>query len=245
MRTFTSPFFFSLVFYRSLHLSYAQMTSDYTRVVNLLGQTDGRDKIYKFTGGLCKVLAELSEGPSKANYKKLGSSITSARSLMRMAKFVGDGPKLLKIVDLVKKDGICNVPLAKIIEFFRTIGNSLYILGDNLAFIAKHKLIAADAKQITKYAKTAQFWGFFLAAVLDLIAINAALQKRAADAAASKKEVKKSAISLTKNTADVLVTMATVGYLKEVWHPTTLVSGALTCVSGGVATYLNWEKTKK
>lgn len=217
------------------------------KLIKLLGQTDGRDKIYKFLGGLFKILATVAaknNDPRAKAYKAIGASITSARSLMRMGKFVGDVPKLQKIAGGIQKQGLRGTEVKKFIEFLRVIGNSLYIIGDNSAFIAKHKLIPADAKAITKKAKVAQFWGFFLAAVLDLFALRAALQKRDADAASSKKEAKAAVISFTKDASDVLVTMATVGYLKEFWHPTPVTAGALTCVSGGVATYLNWNKIK-
>lgn len=221
--------------------------SDFEKLIKLLGQTDGRDKIYKFLAGFFKILAAVaakSQDPRAKAYGAIGNSIGSARSLMRMGKFVGDVPKLQKVVDTVASKGVAGTEVKKYIEFFRTIGNSLYIIGDNAAFIAKHKLIAANPKTITKYAKLAQFWGFFLAAVLDLIALRAALQKRSSDEATSKKEAKAAVINLTKDGSDVLVTMAAVGYFKSVWHPSNITAGALTCVSGGVATYLNWNKIK-
>lgn len=221
--------------------------SDFEKLIKLLGQTDGRDKIYKFLAGFFKILAAVaatSQDPRAKAYAAIGNSIGSARSLMRMGKFVGDVPKLQKIAEGVVAKGVAGTEFKKFIEFFRTIGNSLYIMGDNAAFIAKHKLIPANAKTITKYAKFAQFWGFFLAAVLDLIALRAALQKRASDEATSKKEAKAAVINLTKDGSDVLVTMAAVGYLKQYWHPSPITAGALTCVSGGVATYLNWNKIK-
>ncbi|KAK7197998.1 glycosomal membrane protein [Novymonas esmeraldas] len=221
--------------------------SDFEKLIKLLGQTDGRDKIYKFLAGFFKILAAVaasSQDPRAKAYGAVGNSIASARSLMRMGKFVGDVPKLQKIVDGVVSKGIAGTEFKKFVEFFRTIGNSLYIMGDNAAFIAKQKLISANAKTITKYAKIAQFWGFFLAAVLDLIALRAALQKRVSDEATSKKEAKAAVINFTKDASDVLVTMAAVGYLQNLWRPSAVTAGALTCVSGGVATYLNWNKIK-
>ncbi|EPY27677.1 glycosomal membrane protein [Strigomonas culicis] len=182
--------------------------SDYARVVDLLSKTDGRDKIYKFSAGVFKVLGELAEQQeAKGSYKKMGASITSARSLMRMGKFIGDGPKLLKIISTAQKGGLQSLPLAKIIEFFRVIGNSLYIMGDNAAFFAKHKVLltSADPKLITKGAKIAQFWGFFLAAVLDLLALQVALKKRAADPTASCAEGKAALMALAKDLSDTLV----------------------------------------
>ncbi|KAG5474811.1 hypothetical protein LSCM4_03988 [Leishmania orientalis] len=221
--------------------------SDFEKLIKLLAQTDGRDKIYKFFAGFFKILAAVaaaSQDPRAKAYGAIGNSIGSARSLMRMGKFVGDVPKLQKIADGVMAKGVAGTECKKFIEFFRTMCNSLYIMGDNAAFIAKHRLIPADAKCITKYSKIAQFWGFFLAAVLDLIALRAALQKRVSDISTSKKEAKAAVINLTKDASDVLVTMAAVGYLRSVWHPSAMTAGTLTCVSGGVATYLNWNKIK-
>lgn len=221
--------------------------SDLDKLIKLLGQTDGRDKIYKFLGGLFKILAAVaaqSNDPRAKAYGTMGKSIGSARSLMRMGKFIGDVPKEQKIIDGIKKNGLQGTELKKYIEFFRTLGNSLYILGDNVSFLGKQKLIPVNDKVVTKYAKIAQFWGFFLAAVLDLIALQAALAKRATDEAASKKEAKAAIISFVKDGSDVLVTQAAVGYLKGIWHPSAITTGTLTCVSGGVATYLNWNKIK-
>lgn len=221
--------------------------SDLDKVIKLLGQTDGRDKIYKFLAGLFKILAVLAarqKSPRADAYKKVNASIGSARSIMRMGKFVGDAPKLQKVLTMVRDNGLRGTELTKLIEFFRTLGNSLYIIGDNAAFIAKMKLVRADAKAITKYAKIAQFWGFFLAAVLDLIALRSALAKRISDESKSKKEAKAAVIAFTKDASDVLVSMAAVGYLSSIWHPSDITAGALTCVSGGVATYLNWNKIK-
>ncbi|CBZ28599.1 putative glycosomal membrane protein [Leishmania mexicana MHOM/GT/2001/U1103] len=221
--------------------------SDFEKLIKLLGQTDGRDKIYKFLAGFFKILAAVaarSQDSRAKAYVTIGNSIGSARSLMRMGKFAGDMPKLQKIADGVVVRGFAGTECRRFIEFFRIVCNSLYIMGDNAAFIAKYKLISADAKCITKCAKTAQFWGFFLAAVLDLIALRAALQKRVCDVATSKKEAKAAVINLTKDASDVLVTMAAVGYLKSVWCPSQITVGTLTCVSGGVATYLNWSKIK-
>ncbi|KAG5500558.1 hypothetical protein JKF63_03652 [Porcisia hertigi] len=221
--------------------------SDFDKLIKLLAQTDGRDKIYKFLAGFFKILAAVAASSQDTNaraYTAIGNSIGSARSLMRMGKFIGDMPKVQKITEGVLAKGVAGTECKKFIELFRTICNSLYIMGDNAAFIAKHQLIKANAKSITSCAKIAQFWGFFLASVLDLIALRAALQKRVSDVATSKKEAKSAVISFTKDASDVLVTMAAAGYLKSVWNPSPITTGALTCVSGGVATYLNWNKIK-
>lgn len=219
--------------------------SDFDRLIKLLAMTDGRDKIYKFLAGFFKILAAVAAQSGSHNvkaYKAVNASIGSARSIMRMGKWVADVPKCEKLIATMRAKGITGPQLKNLITFFRTVGNSLYVLGDNAAFLSKMKLLPCDAKVITKHAKVAQFWGFFLAAVLDLMSLRAALVKRASDEVTSTKEAKAALINLAKDGSDTLVTMATVGYFGAVWHPTAITSGALTCVSGGVATYLNWNK---
>lgn len=212
------------------------------RLINLLALTDGRDKIYKFLAGLFKILGAISGSSEQkalaASCTSVGSAIGSARSIMRMGRFVADVPKLEKLSSKVAK----KAEIKTVIEILRTIGNSLYIIGDNIAFVAKHKLIAVSDKEVTKYAKTAQFWGFFLASVLDLFALTAAFQKSNSDPAASKKETRSALIGLAKDGSDTLVSLAAVGYVKSIWQPSAITTGALTCVSGGVATYNNWKK---
>lgn len=216
------------------------------QLINLLASNDGRDKLYKFLAGVFKILAAVAKSNQNralaSAFTSLGASIGSARSVMRMGKFIADVPKYEKLTTKLQKKGFS---VLVVIEILRTLGNSLYVAGDNAAFIAKHKLIAASAKDITKYAKIAQFWGFFLAAVLDVVALSAALAKKDSDPSASKKETKAAVLGLAKDGSDTLVTMAAVGYFKSVWHPNAYTAGALTCVSGGVATYSNWIKAKK
>ncbi|CCW68609.1 unnamed protein product [Phytomonas sp. Hart1] len=218
--------------------------TDLERLIKLLSQTDGRDKIYKFLAGFFRILADVSDAqdPNVKAYKAIGNSIGGARSLMRMGKFVGDVPKLEQLIHGFHAKGLHGTELKRLVEFLRVLANSLYILGDNVAFVAKHRLVPLNAAAVTTQAKFAQFWGFFLAAVLDLLALRAALKKRLTDLALCKKEAKGAIINLTRDASDVLVTMASVGYLREVWRPSNVTLGALTCVSGSVATYLNWNK---
>nr|CCC53771.1 putative glycosomal membrane protein [Trypanosoma vivax Y486] len=217
--------------------------NDFDRFVKLLSQTDGRDKIYKFLSGVAKALAYLDTAqPRVAAYKSIGSSLSDGRSLLRMVKWSGDVPKMQSIVTSFRSKGKVN--LKDGIQLLRVLCNFLYVLGDNVAYFARYKLVNLQHKRVYLNAKTAQFWGFLFAAVLDIIALRAALKKRSSDAVASKKEAKNALINLAKDGSDVLVTMAVVGYMKEVWRPNALTSGVLTAVSGGVATYLNWTKIK-
>nr|AGN32896.1 glycosomal membrane protein [Trypanosoma rangeli] len=217
--------------------------SDFDRFVRLLGLTDGRDKIYKLLSGVLNVLDGIDAVDShRVAYKSVNKSIKDGRSLLRMAKWTGNVPKMHSIVLRCAEKR--SVELKKLIEFLRLLGDFLYVLGDNIGFLVRFKLLPGEAKLIQSRSKVAQFWGFFFAAVLDLLALHNALLRHASDAATSRKEVKSALISLTKDGSDVLVTMASVGYMKSVWHPSPVTSGALTAVSGAVATYLNWKKVK-
>ncbi|ORC87041.1 glycosomal membrane protein [Trypanosoma theileri] len=219
--------------------------SDYDKFVKLLAQTDGRDKIYKAIAGLVKVLGTVDTVPSHlSTYKKLGSSIGDGRSLMRMAKWAGDIPKMRSALVQCRAKG--GIDLRKLLEFLRVLGNFLYVLGDNAAFLSRHRLILAGShKQLQKHSKVAQFWGFLLATVLDLLALRAALRRhREGDATTARREARAAATALAKDAADTLVTMAAVGYLRGVWHPGAATTGSLTLLSGAIATHLNWAKIK-
>ncbi|KAH9600284.1 Peroxisomal biogenesis factor 11 [Trypanosoma melophagium] len=219
--------------------------SDYDKFVKLLAQTDGRDKIYKCIAGVVKVLATVDTTPAHlASYKLLGTSIGDGRSLMRMAKWAGDVPKMRSALTQCRAKG--GVDLRKLVEFFRVLGNFLYVLGDNVAFLSRHRLLLAGShKQLQWRSKVAQFWGFFFAVVLDLLALRTALRRhRDGDAANARKEARAALTALAKDAADALVAMATVGYMRGVWQPGPATTGALTALSGAIATQLNWAKIK-
>ncbi|RNF02379.1 glycosomal membrane protein [Trypanosoma conorhini] len=217
--------------------------SDFDRFVKLLGLTDGRDKIYKFLSGVLNVLDSIDAVDSRrVAYKSVNKSIKDGRSLLRMAKWTGNVPKMHTIVKHCAEKR--SLELKKVIEFLRVLGDFFYVIGDNIGFLVRYKLLPGDSKSIQYRSKVAQFWGFFFAAVLDLFALRGALLKRASDAATSRKELKSALLGLTKDGSDVLVTMASVGYMKGAWSPSPVTSGTLTAVSGAVATYLNWKKVK-
>lgn len=224
------------------------MSTSLDKLIKLLAQNDGRDKIYKFLAGLFKILATISAqsaSPDTKSYVSIGNSINSGRSLMRMGGFVADVAKMRSIGEVVSAQGFKNTEVKKFVEFFRTLGNALFILGDNTAFIARHRLITnVNEKAALRISKLGQFYGFLLAAILDLFNLRDAIRKLEYDPPASKRAAKNAVISFTKDMADVLVSMAAVNYLSSVWHPSGVTTGTLTLFSGGVATYLNWNKIK-
>lgn len=216
--------------------------ADLDKFIKLLGQTDGRDKIYKLLAGLVKILAVYAKSKESAKiYGSLGKSIGEGRSIMRLGKWVGNVSKLQSLVPKLASGGL-NVKT--LVEVLRVLGDFGYIFGDNIAYLSKYKVLGRDAASVTKSAKLFQFWGYVCAVVLDAFALRVARAKASSDAATSQKEVKANAINLTKNACDLLVVMATVGYLSSLWKPSATTQGVLTVTSGAIATYQNWSKLK-
>jgi hypothetical protein len=215
--------------------------ADLDKFIKLLGQTDGRDKLYKTLAGIVKVLAVYATTKDQAKiYGSLGKSIGEGRSIMRLAKWVGNVSKLQALVPKLAT----GFNVKTLVEVFRVLGDFGYICGDNIAYLSKYKVLGRDAAAVTKGAKLFQFYGYVFAVILDVFAIQAARAKAAADVATSRKEVKANAINLTKNVADLLVVTAAVGYVSSVWKPSNTTTGALTITSGAIATYQNWSKLK-
>jgi len=212
------------------------------KFIKLLGQTDGRDKIYKFAQGIVKILAYRASGDKEQakKYESLAKSIGEGRSIMRAAKWIGNVNKLQALVPKAT-----SLTAKQIVDALRTLGDFGYILGDNLAYLSKYKVISADQKTLAKNSKLFQFWGYFCAVILDLwgLTLNEN-KKRDSDNATYQKERKAGTLNLVKNTADLLATMSVVGYLSSVWQPSAGTAGTLSAVSGAIATYQNWSKVK-
>lgn len=215
--------------------------ADLDKFVKLLATNDGRDKIYKGLAGVVKILAAYSASKESAKkFTSLGKSIGEGRSIMRMAKWVNNINKFQTLLPKL----IANPANTKnTIEVFRVLGDFGYVLGDNLSYLSKYKVLSLNAAEVTKKAKVWQFWGYFCAVILDILAVNATLAKQSSDAATAKKEIRANILSLIKDLADFLVVLATVGYVKA-FKPSATVQGLLTLLSGSIATYQNWTKLK-
>ena len=209
--------------------------SDIDKFIKLLSQTDGRDKIYKFLQGVTKILGDqVDHKDSKKKYNALSKSIGEGRSLMRMVKWVGNYNKLQLYA------GKFNVSDPKqVLEILRTVGDFGYILGDNLAYLCKYKVLSLDANSMGKNSKIFQFWGYVCATVLDILALLKNSTKVASDATA--KERTTIVLSLVKNVSDVVATLAAVGYIAA-FQPSATFVGACSATSGAIATYQNWTK---
>ena len=211
---------------------------DIDKVVKLLAQTDGRDKLYKTAAGLAKIAADFSDKESGKKWKSIGKSIGDGRSLMRMGKFVGN---VQKLQGFAAKGSLSSY---QAVEVLRVIGDFGYVLGDNLQYLAKFGVLPMDAAKTAANSKVFQFWGFVCAVLLDLwqLALLPSKRLEAKDFAKKRHALVLSAI---KNFADMLNCLNAVGYAKSFYKPSSTFLGACGVTSGAIATYTNWGKLSK
>jgi len=213
---------------------------DLDKVVKLLQQTDGRDKIYKFAANFAKIVAwQTADKETAKKWNGLAKSIGEGRSLMRMGKWVGNASKIQAVgakITTLNQRGL--------VELLRVIGDFGYIFGDNLAYLGKYNILPVDAKSAGKNSKVFQFWGYVCAVILDVWSLIL-LPTKGLDEKTLQKERTALILSFTKNAADMMSTLASVGYLKGFgYDPSTGFTAACGATSGAIATYTNWTKLK-
>lgn len=216
-------------------------------VVLLLSRTTGRDKIYKFMGGMFDVLAAIAKKNNNPHYKAYASispAIRSGRSLLRLGKFLAEIPRIQTIFSVIHAQGVTNTEWKHLIGIFRCVLNTLWIFGDNVAFLAQYGVIRGDPADLWEFGKTCQFWGFAVCALLDLIDLRDAIRRYEYDPKWSHNAAIMASLAILKDSADLMETMAVVGYCDDWWNPSTAVCGLLTCFSAAMATTLNWRNAK-
>lgn len=215
-----------------------------TKLVRLLGCTDGRDKLYMSLTGILRIAATVAaqrNDPHAQDYKALEMSIESARSLMRMGRFINCITKLESLRELFVAQGLRHTERKKFVEFVMTIFDGLFVLLDSVAFTARFNIITVNSRQVYRSAKICQLWTFVLSTVLHLFHLRDAVRRLEYDPPAAKRSARRAGMRCVQDFIDVLVTMAAVGYVKRLWCPSDVTSGAMICLSGSIATSLNWE----
>lgn len=213
--------------------------------VVLLSRTTGRDKIYKLMGGMFDILASIAKKNNSPNYRSYSSispAIINGRSLLRLGKFIEEFPRLRMLIRLIKAQGVRYTDRRHFLQIIRCILNSLWIFGDNIAFLAKYGVIDGDPVDLWEFGKTCQFWGFALCMVLDLFDIREGFYRWEFDPRWSAKFITLAVLAFFAHLADLLETMPQVGYLTEVWKPSSFTSGLLTVFSATMATSMNMVK---
>jgi hypothetical protein len=204
------------------------------QLVKMLSLTDGRDKLLKFVQGASKALAFYSSDKATAKQlNALAGSLGEGRSIMRLGKWTTNIQKLQGVVARAEAKGWDQL---LVIEALRVLGDAGYVVGDNSTYLAKYRIVGGDPKLFTKYGKISQFWGFFFQVILDVVALSSI---DAADSEARTAAV----LTLVKDVSDLLVVLSVVQFLpKNVYDLNAGVAGSLLAISGGIATYQNWNK---
>lgn len=215
--------------------------------VLLLSRTTGRDKIYKFMGGMFDVLAAIAKKNNNPNYKAYASispAIISGRSLLRLGKFLAEIPRMKVLISVIHAQGVFHTEWKHMISVLRCILNTLWIFGDNISFLAKYGVIRGDPVDLWEFGKTCQFWGWVVCTWLDLIDLRDAIRRYEYDPKWSHNAAIAATLAFLGHIADLLETMSKVGYCESWWRPSDGVCGMLTCFSASMATVLNWRNAK-
>lgn len=218
------------------------------KTVLLLSRTTGRDKIYKFMGGMFDVLAAIAKRSNNPHYKAYASispAIVSGRSLLRLGKFMAEIPRMTALISIIRAQGFLVTEWKHFLGVLRCILNCLWIFGDNIAFLAKYGVIRGDPVDLWEFGKTCQFWGFSVCALLDLIDLRDAIRRFEYDPRWSHNAAFTATLDLLAHISDILETMAQVGYCSEWWNPSSGLCGVLTCFSATMSTASNWRNADK
>eukprot|EP01063_Lacrimia_lanifica_P022109 TRINITY_DN29802_c0_g1_i1.p3 TRINITY_DN29802_c0_g1~~TRINITY_DN29802_c0_g1_i1.p3 ORF type:complete len:216 (+),score=109.66 TRINITY_DN29802_c0_g1_i1:64-711(+) len=209
------------------------------RLVKLMKTTDGRDKMYKFAAGFGKLASYNAVDASAA--KKADAvvkSITDARSLMRMLKWIQKGTEVQKENKAIQSGKSSNVTRSYV-KVMRLLGDMGYIIGDNLQWLGKYGMLPLDSKTTQARAKVFQFWGYICALYLHVYDMLIHMGKAAT---LSDKAGKKLVLTFIRDLCDTLIVLSAVGYVPS-WKPSKGLNGALTLVSATISCSANWDST--
>lgn len=187
-------------------------------------------------------IAKKNHSPHYKAYASISPAIINARSLLRLGKFIEEFPRMVMLIRVIRAQGVRYTDRRHFLQVLRCILNSLWIFGDNIAFLAKYGIIDGDPVDLWEFGKTCQFWGFALCLVLDLLDIVEGCYRWEFDPRWSAKFITLAALAFLAHLADLMETMPQVGYCTEVWKPSTYTSGMLTVFSAAMATSMNMMK---
>lgn len=203
-------------------------------LINLLGKTEGRDKLLKFAAGLMRIIATYTNAKQHA---LMASQVSETRSILRFVLWISN----LRKIQLMFVQGQVKVAMDYVM-IFRILGDFVYCVHDNLAYATKYGLILSKQHMpgLLYRGFVGMFWGFFAAVVLDIHALVTMDPQNEKD---YRESWKARVLLLTRNTCDMLAALSQVGYLGSslALQPRTL--GVLAMISGGISSHENWNKS--
>lgn len=216
------------------------MSIDKTKVaVDLLATTEGRDKLMK---GLSAGLRVLAAYTGRADQGKMASSVSEARSVLRLAGVTNNA---LKIRDAVAAGRFNFADIAMII---RILGDAMYSVHDNLAYTGKYLQWKPETvSTLVARSFVGMFWGFFFAVVVDVHALVTMDRSKPS----FKRDWRARVLLLVRNVCDLAAALSGVKYVKS-FSLSPAQAGVLGVISASISSYENinkaidnqWKKAK-
>lgn len=142
------------------------------RSIKFFGKTDGRDKFAKTLQNYCRFLTWYLVGEQAKRAKKIQSSLSEFRSLIKFFKWL----KSYKEIRETLAKG--NLGFGGMIEMMGTASDMGYKLGDNIEYLSAYKLLSFDEKKCERISKIFQFMAYTFDLLADFIAISKLSQEK-------------------------------------------------------------------
>eukprot|EP01060_Flectonema_neradi_P019515 TRINITY_DN2667_c0_g1_i2.p1 TRINITY_DN2667_c0_g1~~TRINITY_DN2667_c0_g1_i2.p1 ORF type:complete len:254 (+),score=61.78 TRINITY_DN2667_c0_g1_i2:61-762(+) len=232
------------------------MTKDVLdRSVAFFDKSDSRDKIFKVIQNYSKVVAWKLQiaaltGPQAgrkdarvgaAKYRKLASSLSEFRSLMKMFKWLKNIRDLRSLLA-----NPTDMSPGEVIDALANVADVGYRVGDNIEYLCKYKFLTGSEKDWESRSKLCQFYGYILAVILNTLYLTGTLKVDGSDRMSDeekKKAREKLILDFLKDFFDLLRVASGRGHLSFVPKPAVPgFAGVMGVCSGSIGLYQVWQK---
>ncbi|GET90151.1 glycosomal membrane protein-like protein [Leishmania tarentolae] len=206
----------------------------------MMERTDSVDKVIKIMAGAFTFLST-TNSLQRERYALSARHLTEMRSVLRLSRLFGLTLKLQSLMEVFMAQGFAWTERKKFLEFFKTVCDVLYVVGDHALLIAREGLLGKDiyAAHLQNCTFTMQLFGHVSGAVFYVLELLDAARKRNYDPPAALRACKLAAVSATREAIDTAVTLSICNYSSSACLLSTRASGALRCLSGILSLYVN------
>ncbi|KAK7197997.1 glycosomal membrane protein-like protein [Novymonas esmeraldas] len=220
------------------------MSNAFLGASRLLGATDGVDKLTKFVIGVFTTLSTTNT-PLCAHYGDSARQLSDIRSVLRLSRLLALTLKIHSLIDLVAAQGFVWTERKKFVEIFKIVFDLLYAAGDHAHLLARKGLLgnSVDTARLQRRTMVARLCCHLLGTLFGLFELRDAARKLNYDPPAAKRACKISAVGVTRDAVDTVVTVSIASRAGSAYKLGPRVDGALVCLSGGLSLYLSWQST--
>lgn len=133
--------------------------------IKFLGRTDGRDKLAKGLQNYCRFLTWYAVGEEAKKYKKLQSSLSEFRSIIKFGKWFKSYKELGEVVENEDHS------VGDYAEAVALVGDIGYKLADNVEYLSNYKVLNFDPERWERISKVFQFWAYLFDVIKDIHAL--------------------------------------------------------------------------